>query len=99
MRLTTLTVCSLTVLLAAGISEASEIPTHQVATETSPAQEEATMPVVLEKSLKAIDLQRSTETFDERSVESRSRRSQRNALAKIVNENLVNFQIILPFLQ
>ncbi|MEO8894200.1 MAG: hypothetical protein ABI417_22160 [Coleofasciculaceae cyanobacterium] len=58
MRLTTLTVCSLTVLLAAGISaQASEIPTHQIAIEPLPTQDDATMPVALEKSLNAISLQ------------------------------------------
>lgn len=55
MRFTTLTVYTLTVLLAGVTSaQASEIPTHQAATEPLPAQDDATMPVVLEKSLKAI---------------------------------------------
>jgi hypothetical protein len=55
MRLTTLTVCTLTVLLAGGISaQASEIPVSQAATEPLPAQNDATMPIVLEKRINTI---------------------------------------------
>lgn len=55
MRFTTLTVCSLTVLLAGGISaQASEIPVSQTATEPLPAQDDGTMPIVLEKRINTI---------------------------------------------
>jgi hypothetical protein len=54
MRFTTLTVCTLTVLLSGGISaQASEIPSSQTGTKPLLAQDDVTMPVVLEKSLNA----------------------------------------------
>lgn len=62
MRFTTLTVCTLTVLLAGGISaQASEIPVSQAATEPLPAQNDVTMPVVLEKSLNPAILSKNSE--------------------------------------
>ena len=56
MRFTTLTVCSLTVLLAGGISaQANEIPSSQVGTEPLLVQDNVTMPIVLESSVLGTD--------------------------------------------
>ncbi len=58
MRFTTLTVCTLTVLLATGISaQASEIPPDQAGTKPLLAQDDVTIPIVLEKRINAICLQ------------------------------------------
>lgn len=55
MRFTTLTVCTLTVLLATGISaQANEIPPDQAGTKPLLAQDDVTIPVVLEKRINAI---------------------------------------------
>lgn len=63
MRFTTLTVCTLTVLLATGISaQASEIPPDKAGTKPLLAQDDVTIPIVLEKRINAIAPPENAET-------------------------------------